>query len=984
MNTDILNPLTHDLSNCETEAIHSPGLIQPHGVLFVLAESDLQIIRVSDNTEVFFAIEAKSLIGRKLDFLFSEKQINDFKKSLQNLDPKIVQSIELERNIDEQSSLFKGQYHKNEDFVILELEKEDSPGLSELYFYNLIKQFIENIKKTENFGETIKLVAQEIRSITGYDRVMVYQFESDGSGVVIAESKGENVLESYLDMHYPAVDIPKQARKLYVQNWVRLILDTNYEPVSLFPPINPVTEKPVDLSYSVLRSVSSMHLEYCHNMGLSGSMTISIVNKQELAGLIVCHHYSPRYINYQTRYYCEFLGKLISLEFFHQQEKEAEKEREKIKELKLKLGYKIDDKSVSFGNVIKHNSLTILDLVKAQGAALYLGDELILIGATPTEKQVRDLMDWFFSLPQQEVFSTSSLPEIYPTAKKFKKEAAGLLVISIFLHNTSYHLFWFRTEVIQTVNWGGNPHQPYQIDPYNIHRLSPRGSFDLWRESVCEKSLSWQPVEIEAALELRSTLLLAALEFSQVALQKAAEQAEIANRTKSQFLARMSHELRTPLNAILGFAQLMNRNTNLSIDQREYIDIINRSGEHLLALINDVLEMSKIEAGQQTFNENDFNLYNLLDSLKQIFTMKAQNKGLELVFDLRPEVPEYITTDENKLRQVLSNLLDNAFKFTKVGQITVRVSCPKEKTEIIFEVADTGAGIAENEIGILFEPFVQTESGRKSMQGTGLGLPISRQFVRLLGGEMTVRSAVRKGSTFTFNIKVALCDRNDVIALNCERRIIGLEPNQLNYRILVVEDVEQNRRLLWELMNTIGFEVRTAENGLEALSIWQSWRPHLIWMDILMPIMDGYEATKRIKATPEGQQTVIIALTANAFSSEQKTAKTAGCNDFLSKPYREKVLLEKMALHLGVRYYYETDPLKSQKARELTKLTREELLVMPQLWLGKVYQAASHLDEETILELIKEIPDEYEVIARKLKELVNNYRLDVILELTRV
>jgi CheY-like chemotaxis protein len=312
----------------------------------------------------------------------------------------------------------------------------------------------------------------------------------------------------------------------------------------------------------------------------------------------------------------------------------------------------------------------------------------------------------------------------------------------------------------------------------------------------------------------------------------------------------------------------------------------------------------------------------------------------------------------------------------------LRVFCPKEKTQIVFEVVDTGAGIAEEEIGILFEPFVQTESGRRSMQGTGLGLPISRQFVRMLGGDMKVESTLYQGSKFTFDIRVVLGHHSNTLPLNAHKRIIGLQPNQISYRILIVEDVEQNRRLLWELINSIGFEVRTAENGLEALAIWKSWQPHLIWMDMLMPIMDGYEATKRIRATPEGKQTVIIALTANAFSSEQKAAKEAGCNDFLSKPYRENILLEKMAQHLGVQYYYESDKLKYQKSRELSKLTRDDLAMLPSSWLQAVYQAAYRLDEEAILELIKELPQGQTTLSQQLKELVNSYRLDIILDLT--
>ena len=368
----------------------------------------------------------------------------------------------------------------------------------------------------------------------------------------------------------------------------------------------------------------------------------------------------------------------------------------------------------------------------------------------------------------------------------------------------------------------------------------------------------------------------------------AKEQAEAANRAKSEFLANMSHELRTPLNAILGFTQLMDRDPNLTAGQQENLGIINRSGEHLLALINDVLEMSKIEAGRVTLQEKSFDLYHLLDSLEEMFGLRAKDRGLALSFERAENVPQYVRTDEGKLRQVLSNLLGNAVKFTQEGGITLRVGSGEYgvRTSTLlatsysilhFEVQDTGPGIAPEELATVFDPFVQATSGQRSQEGTGLGLSISRQFVRLMGGDLTVSSELGQGSLFKFDVQVGLADAAKVQAARPTRRVLGLEPNQAIYRLLVAEDKETNRQLLVKLLKSLGFEVQEAVNGQEAIEVWERWEPHLIWMDMRMPVMDGHRATRWIKATPKGQATVIIALTATAFEEDREKILLAVC-----------------------------------------------------------------------------------------------------------
>ncbi|MBE9110930.1 PAS domain S-box protein [Nodosilinea sp. LEGE 07298] len=559
--------------------------------------------------------------------------------------------------------------------------------------------------------------------------------------------------------------------------------------------------------------------------------------------------------------------------------------------------------------------------------------------------------------------------------------------------------------------------------------VAPGNHHKLWGVLVihaCQAQRVWQDAEAQLLQQIANQLAIA---IQQVAIfdqlqQELGERQRVqqqlsdrnqklaianqdlsrATRLKDEFLANMSHELRTPLNVILGFAQILNADPSLQAQQREYVRIMERSGDHLLHLINDILDLSKIEASRIILEPESIDLFSLLYDLQSMFQERADDKDLYFTLALTPDLPQYIVADSNKLRQVLINLLSNAVKFTQAGGITLRVSRPSPEeiapvaasvsgaeqpsVHLTFAVEDTGTGIAPDELTAIFDAFVQAKAGKVSLEGTGLGLAISRSLAHLMGGSLTVESTLGEGSTFRCNLPFCLAKAEDVVAADNLDSVIGLAPGQPTYRILVVDDQPENRYFLVAALSQLGLAVQEASNGADAIARWRQWSPHLIWMDLRMPEIDGYEATRRIRAEAQergdGLGPVIIALTAQASREQRDQALAAGCEDFVSKPVQLSLLLTKMADHLGLRYRYadpetQATPPKSTSSR----LEASALHVMPPAWASALHRASMLCDSTEVTQLIQQIPPEHEALIDGLTQLLRDFKFEVLMQLTQ-
>ncbi|MEL6910785.1 MAG: ATP-binding protein [Cyanobacteria bacterium J06598_4] len=801
-----------NLNNCDREPIHIPNLIQPHGVLLAVETDTYRILQVSLNTKEMLGIEPESLLGLSLVELLGEQQVATVQHCLAN-DFEHINPLPLQLAKAGSSRLFDGIVHRQGKIIILELEPSSPSASHRLLraqsgalpvsfgddeggayapdrpkdgtgrirvcasqttepavtvgqfddFYRLIKNPVKRIQQTASFSQLCEAIAIEIKQITGFDRVMIYRFAGDGSGTVVAEA-AEADLEPFLGLRYPATDIPKQAKHLYTLNFLRLIADVSYEPVGITPQLNPLTNKPLDLSLATLRSVSPLHTEYLNNMGVGASMSISLVKEGQLWGLIACHHQTAKKVSYDTRTVCEFIGQMVSYQLAASEKNQDSSYQMKLKSIQSQF-VEIISQTKELETGLTQNPQLLLDLVGASGAALSLGDEIISLGTTPEAEEIAKMLPWLENqFGADTIYETDCLTSEYTELETDKAIASGLLALQISRVQQTY-IIWFRPEVAQTVNWGGNPAKAVETVADGTVRMSPRKSFAKWQETVRGKSLPWKTCEIEAALELRSSIV-------GIILRKADQLAQInqelsrSNTELDAFAYIASHDLKEPLRGIYNYSSFLIEDYGklLGNDGADKLNTLMQLTHRMEDLINSLLHYSRLGRAELRLKSIDLN--DLLAGVLQV--IKASARDTQVEFNIPRPLPT-IKCDGSQINELFTNLISNGIKYNQqphkiieIGYLTaddpnvahkMQAHFSDTQAGTIFYVRDNGIGIRERHLESIFRIFKRLHGQKKYGGGTGAGLTIAKKIVERHGGEIWIESVYQAGTTFYFTLQ---------------------------------------------------------------------------------------------------------------------------------------------------------------------------------------------------------------------------------------
>ncbi len=717
-----------DLARCDQEPIHIPGTIQGHGALVAFSPSDLSVQQVSANIGRFLGVEPEEALRRPLEQLIGTEACAKVTAALAD-EPKATQHAF--RHVIRGHSL-DASVHRSGQLAILELEPAETARSEALDAFRTALVVLQRSTTLESLCET---AAEQLRAMTGFDRVMVYRFEESGEGEVVAEAKVKE-LAPYLGQHYPASDIPKQARRLYLLNWIRVIPDVASAKVPLVSAAEGMPE--LDLSFAVLRSVSPVHLEYLRNMGVAASMSVSLVRDGRLWGLLACHHRRPHSVSIGVRAACEVMGRLLSLQIDAVDEIQTRAERERLSAIVSTVAASMKEDRHGWVEGLLRQERELTRMIGASGAAVCEGERIRTVGKTPSEDEIRGLVAWL-QQRDEPCFETHALPAAYAPAERFGALASGLLAISV-PGPVRVHILWFREEIPRTVTWAGDPSKPAEEG----ERIGPRRSFEAWREIVRHTTTPWTAAQREVAWELRRRAIEIDLEHQTALAQRAVG-------ARDNVLAIVSHDLRTPLNSIQLSAGMLRK---VCTDERasRYLDRILRASDSMTGLVSDLLDFAAIDSEQFEVHASRYPVRELERDVMSLLTPLAAAKSISLTWRGGAELS--VAADHQRLMQVFSNIGGNAIKFTEPGG-AITIAAEAQDSHVQFAVSDNGPGIAPDDVASIFDRYWKAGARRGRGGGVGLGLYVSQGILAAHGGRLWVESTLGKGSTFFFTVPIS-------------------------------------------------------------------------------------------------------------------------------------------------------------------------------------------------------------------------------------
>jgi two-component system, chemotaxis family, sensor kinase Cph1 len=740
-----------DLSNCDAEPIHVPGAIQPHGALLAFT-ADLKVVAVSANLPDAAGVSLGQLIGRSAANLLDTETSARFNSALAEPGTPSGAPIAV-RFLNRRDPEFVGAWHRHDQLIFLELEPPQQQVAEPQAFFRRTNSAVRRLQAARSLEDACSAAAQEVREITGFDRVMIYRFASDFSGQVVAEERCADV-ESYLGLHFPATDIPAQARRLYSINPVRIIPDIGYRAVPITPAINPITRKAIDLSFAILRSVSPIHLEYMLNIGMHGTMSISIMRGERLWGMIACHNRAPKYVDLDTRQACELVAQVLAWQIGVMEEQAITRQTLKGQAIQRSLISDIEQLHDHRAGLVR-NSKALLELMGASGLCLHSREGMITIGHTPPAPIIDQLAQLAGQSGGTELFQTDRLSEILAQAEQFADVASGVLAVPLSRTLPRRVMLWFRPEVAQTVFWAGNPDKSVTSEP---GWLRPRTSFAAWTEQTHGRAIPWETHEIAAAVEIRDLIIDVILRNTEK-LERVNTQLARSNEELESFAHVASHDIKEPLRHIEAFAGLLGENIREIGDERlgTMVSGIEKSSRRLRNLINDLAEFSQL--GRQSKPLAWTSLQEITDEVLADLQPRIEEASADIKIDKLP----FARCDRSQIHRVLQNLISNSLKYRDAAR-PCRVHVYAEpytgeahRTEARAEIAvricveDNGIGFDTKYSDQVFEPFQRLHSP-DDYEGSGIGLAICRKIVQRHGGNVGVKTEAGKGSTFWFTL----------------------------------------------------------------------------------------------------------------------------------------------------------------------------------------------------------------------------------------